>query len=452
MANLTSVDTGDNSEERSASTAPAASPQSDSTMPLWQFGGYPQRFIDQLDGMITGCITDQRKGALLVLAIDNLPMIMNAFGIETSEQVMRHMQQSVQEIIGKKDVICRIQRDQFGIIVQERGENELSYLAQRVHSHLQQWCSQNDYGSIHVVSIISTLKLPEQAKHAEEALSKSYMALHDRSMSHGNLRLYEERNEEAAFSRQEMALANYLNLAIQEKRLMLAYQPIIESKDGAICHYEALLRVRSDDGQISSAGALIPIAERMGLIDIIDELTLQMTVDTLRASPNVSLAFNISNLTTRNAKWLDIFSRTIAETPEIAPRLIVEITETAAQLDLHQTAHFVAEVQSFGCMVALDDFGSGYTSFRQLKTLSVDMVKIDGAFVKDLVDNADNRFFVKTLLDFTNGFGLKSVAEFVENGEIAKLLMELGVDMLQGYYFGRPTLGQPWEKNATAPK
>ena len=126
------------------------------------------------------------------------------------------------------------------------------------------------------------------------------------------------------------------------------------------------------------------------------------------------------------------------------PRLIVEITETATQLDMRRTAYFVATIQSLGGLVALDDFGSGYTSFRQLKSLSVDMVKIDGAFVRDLVDNADNRFFVKTLLDFTNGFGLKAVAEFVETGEIAKMLMELGVEYMQGYYFGKPENVRGW--------
>ncbi len=410
-----------------------------------QLNGYPQHFVDRLNGAITTCVAEQSPGALLVLSIENLPMIINAFGMDASESVMRHVEECIGEVVGQSDVVYRIQRDQFGIIIQQRQADELEYLAQRLCSHIQQWCSNNDYGSIHVISLVATVRLPEQAKHAEEALSKSYMALHDRSMTSGAIRVFEERHEEAAFSRQEMALANYLSQAIAEDRLLMAYQPIVASKDGAVAHYEALLRIRSDDGQISSAGALIPIAERMGLINIIDQLTFKMTVDTLRNHPDVSIAFNISNLTTRDEQWLELFQRTLSETPEIAPRLIVEITETAAQQDLQRIAYFVAEIQSFGCMVALDDFGSGYTSFRQLKTLSVDMVKIDGAFIKDLIESADNRFFVKTLLDFTNGFGLKSVAEFVENGEIAKLLIELGVDMLQGYYFGRPVLEMPWD-------
>ena len=128
------------------------------------------------------------------------------------------------------------------------------------------------------------------------------------------------------------------------------------------------------------------------------------------------------------------------------PRMMVEITETAVHLDIKRTAYFVASLQSFGAMVALDDFGSGYTSFRQLKTLSVDIIKIDGVFVKDLVGNHDNMLFIKTMLDFTNGFGLKTVAEFVENGETAKLLMKLGVEYLQGYYFGFPERMEHWER------
>lgn len=408
--------------------------------------GYPQSFVTDLNGMIARCIQERRKGALLVLCIENLPMIMNGYGIEVSELVMRHVEKSIRDIIGNQDIVCRIQRDQFGIVMTSLEDEELQYLAERLVSHTQQWCSNNDYGSIHVVSTIATVSIPQQAGKAEEALSKSYMAIHDRSMTRGVVRIFEEKHEEAAFDRQEMGLANYLNQAILERRLLMAYQPVICAKTGSVRHYEALLRIRSDDGKISSAGALIPIAERMGLINIIDEITLKMTVEELRHNADLSLAFNISNLTTHNDAWLRTFSELISETPDIASRLIVEITETAAQRDLHQTAYFVAEIQSLGCLVALDDFGSGYTSFRQLKTLSVDMVKIDGAFIKDLVDNADNRFFVKTLLDFTNAFGLQSVAEFVENGEIAKMLMELGVELLQGYYFGRPELSRPWLK------
>jgi len=253
--------------------------------------------------------------------------------------------------------------------------------------------------------------------------------------------------EDSMMARQQMGLANYLTKALREDKLRLAYQPIIDSKTGEVAHYEALLRLVDDKGRISSAGALIPIAERMGLISIVDRKVLEMVIKELETYPQVHLAFNVSNLTTENPEWLSHIQSLLRDRPDVASRLTVEITETAAQRDLRRTAYFVAMLQELGCQVSLDDFGSGYTSFRQLKTLSVDSVKIDGEFIRDLTDNPDNRFFVKTLLEFTELFGLKSIAEFVETGETAKLLMELGVDYMQGYYFSKPENQRSWLKD-----
>ncbi|MGE0754287.1 MAG: EAL domain-containing protein, partial [Alphaproteobacteria bacterium] len=287
-----------------------------------------------------------------------------------------------------------------------------------------------------------SVNFPLETASACDALDKAYAAVN--SLQSIPCRTYEMTKAEADVSRQQMGLANYLLKAYKEDRLRLAYQPVIESKTGKTAHYEALLRLISHTGKISSAGALIPVAEKMGLIDIIDTMVMEKVIQELRNSPNVTLALNVSNETTENSTWLEKAAALLKETPEIAPRLIVELTETAIHRDLRRTAYFVASLQSMGCQVALDDFGSGYTSFRQLKALSVDMVKIDGIFIKDIAHSADNQFFVKTLLDFAQGFGLKTVAEFVENGEITKILMELGVDYMQGYYFGKPENCRVW--------
>lgn len=408
--------------------------------------GYPERFITHFNEIITQAQEERTLGAFFLLNIDNMAMMMSGYGLEVAERMMLQITETIRGIIGKGDAIERIQRDQFGIVLNQVDPDQLHYLAERIISAIQLSESPSHQSSLHALCSVAAITYPDQTNSAQDAMSKSFVALNENA--HDNIAFYDSDTPDYSENdRQEMGLANYLKEAIQEERLKLAYQPIICSKTGAISHYEALLRLHSDDGKISSAEALIPIAERMGLIDLVDEITLNMVIEDVRRDPNVRLAFNVSNLTTRNPKWLDTFSTLIDETPEIADRLIVEITETAAQLDLRRTAFFVAEIQSLGAEVALDDFGSGYTSFRQLKTLSVDMVKIDGSFIRDLVDNADNRFFVKTLLDFTKGFGLKSVAEFVESGEIAKMLMELGVDCLQGYYLGKPENHRSWLDN-----
>jgi EAL domain-containing protein (putative c-di-GMP-specific phosphodiesterase class I) len=116
------------------------------------------------------------------------------------------------------------------------------------------------------------------------------------------------------------------------------------------------------------------------------------------------------------------------------------------QRNLAKIEHFVEMVQSWGCSVAIDDFGAGYTSFTQLKTLNVDYIKIDGAFIRDIIENPGSKLFVRTLMGFAKAHGLRTVAEFVENGEIAKVLIEMDVDYLQGYYFSKPVTHRPWIK------
>lgn len=404
---------------------------------------YPTDFIDSLEKTIQQMIAEHASGALLLVSITNLSMIINAYGHDTSEIVIHDLVKMIEAILPKGAQVARLQRDQLGIILTNAYPEDTATASMRIHNIIQNFGRDNfATASLHLIGIVGSVNFPLETASAHDALDKAYVAIN--SMQTAPCRTFEMTRREADLSRQQMGLANYLLKAFKEERLRLAYQPVIESKTGKTAHYEALFRLISTTGKISSGGALIPVAEKMGLIDIIDTLVMEMVIAELRHSPNVKLAFNVSNLTTENPVWLDQLSQLLKETPEVASRLIVELTETAVHRDLRRTAFFVASLQSMGCQVALDDFGSGYTSFRQLKALSVDMVKIDGIFIKDLVQSADNRFFVKTLLDFANGFGLQTVAEFVETGEIAKVLMDMGLDFLQGYYFGKPENHRAW--------
>jgi diguanylate cyclase (GGDEF)-like protein len=403
---------------------------------------YPLHFVQDLNLAIARSKQDLSLGAVFIISINNLAMIMNAYGHDGAEKVMHQLCNILRSQLTKNDLVERINLEQIGVIVNACDKAAMSVYAKQFHRSIQDYGTTSAVGALHVTCSIGSVDFPTSAENAIDALDKSYIAL---SNTHGiSYRTFEETRDENLLCRQQMGLANYLRRAIQENRLRLAFQPVVQSATGHISHYEALLRIIGEDGKISSAGALIPVAERMGLIDMIDHIVFDMVVKELMASPSVELAFNVSNITTDNPHWLEHATHTLKKYPSIASRMIVEITETAAQRDLRRTAYFVASLQAQGCQVALDDFGSGYTSFRQLKALSVDMVKIDGAFVKDLVDNADNLFFVKTLLDFTRGFGLSAVAEYVEKGETAKLLMELGVGYMQGYYFGKPENYRSW--------
>ena len=156
------------------------------------------------------------------------------------------------------------------------------------------------------------------------------------------------------------------------------------------------------------------------------------------------LAINISGLTTAEPAWLRNLIAQVKGRPDIARRLMIEITETAAPRDIEETIRFVAAVRDVGCRVVLDDFGAGYTSFRHLKAMEIDIVKIDGSFVTNLARKPQDFLFVKTLQNFAIGFGLETVAECVESEEVAVLLAREGVHYLQGYHLGRPSFDRNW--------
>lgn len=403
---------------------------------------YPHHFTQSLSQAITNAKQDIGTGALLIVSINNLAMIIGTYGHDDTEQVMMNICKAIRRLLTADSAVERINHDQIGVILFPCSKQGMDMYARKIISLIQDYGTVSAIGALHVTCSIGGVDFPIGAGMATDALDKSYIALKN---APGNAYCtYDDTRDETLLYRQQMGLANYLRRAISDNRLRLAYQPVVDSLTGEISHYEALLRVISKEGKISSAGSLIPVAEKMGLIDMIDQLVLDMVFRELYTNLNVHLAFNVSNLTTNNPQWLEYASTMLKANPSVASRMTVEITETAAQRDLRSTAYFVASLQAQGCKVALDDFGSGYTSFRQLKALDVDMVKIDGAFVKDITENADNHFFVKTLLDFTHGFGLVSVAEYIEKGETAKLLMEMGVNYMQGYYFGKPENFRSW--------
>jgi EAL domain-containing protein (putative c-di-GMP-specific phosphodiesterase class I) len=158
----------------------------------------------------------------------------------------------------------------------------------------------------------------------------------------------------------------------------------------------------------------------------------------------VRLSINVSGLTAVDPIWLSQLSSRLENRRDVAERLTLEITETVALDDIDESSRFVSTLGSLGCRVALDDFGAGFTSFRHLRTLNVDMVKIDGSFVRELAQHPDNLLFVRALIRLAKGIGLKTVAEWVETEEEAAMLREEGVDFLQGWHCGKPSIEPAW--------
>jgi EAL domain-containing protein (putative c-di-GMP-specific phosphodiesterase class I) len=281
---------------------------------------------------------------------------------------------------------------------------------------------------------------------AEEALSEAR-----RLPSDGHV-IYRPSHERDWKRRQNAMHASEIVRCLREDRFLLAFQPVVRRENSATpAYYEALLRIRNASGAIIMAGDLIPVAEQLGLVRLIDRAVVQMAITTLNRYPDAKLAINISGTTAIDPRWSPQITALLAANRGITDRIIIEITETVALSDIQATRLFAEQLRDLGCSVAIDDFGAGFTSFRDLKVLPVDVLKIDGNFCRDLANNSENQYFVRALIDLARAFNFKTVAEWVENEADAALLREWQVDFLQGNLFGAASLDPPWIAAAEEP-
>jgi EAL domain-containing protein (putative c-di-GMP-specific phosphodiesterase class I) len=250
-----------------------------------------------------------------------------------------------------------------------------------------------------------------------------------------------------------LAICTTVQAALRQRRLFFAFQPVVCAATGKIDYFECLLRMRDVKGSIIAGGEFIAPIERLGLIGFIDDYVLEQTVQELVNHPRVRLGLNISSLTACNGSWLRSLISSLRGRPGLASRLVVEITETAALADIGESAHFVDRLRHAGCRVALDDFGAGHTSPRQLQLLAVDTVKVDGSFVRNLADDRKKRTQLRELVGLIAGFGCTTIAEGVENAEDAAAVRAEGFAYLQGYHLGPPTIERAWlQAGKTAPE
>ena len=392
----------------------------------------------------------QAPGAYLVVAIDDLPMVSDAHGHEAAESAVVAVGQALDQCLRESDVVGRVAPDQFGVIISGCEEHDVHVAAEKILSVVQRTTVQTASGPICLTASIGSATFPRTVRTPHDAMSKAEVALESaRRTGNNSFVAYNLTEGQRQHQRHSLAIAKQIRTALQTNGLELAFQPVVAGEANEVSFYECLIRMRDTNNHYMTAGAFLQVAEDMGLVRLIDRRTLEMAIDELRASSDVTLAINISGLTTADSAWLRSLITLVKGPPDVAQRLVIEITETAAIHDMEETIRFVTAVRDLGCRVALDDFGAGYTSFRHLKAMAVDIVKIDGSFVTNLVKQPEDLLFVKTLQVLAEGFGLKTVAECVETEEVAGLLAREGIHYLQGYHFGKPSFERPWRRAVT---
>jgi len=410
-----------------------------------------KRLREALDQIIAGSLRSGSPGAYLAVGIDKLGTINDAYGYKAADSVIIEVGQRLDRCLRVSDVVGRVGGDRFGIVLADCAEQNVAVAAEKILSAVSQVPIDTVAGPVYATVSIGSAAFPEQAKTSHDTMALAETALAEAKRAGRDCFVpYRMSEEQRRRHRHGLALGERVQRALKENRLVFAYQPVVSAETGEVNFSECLLRMVAEDGKIVPAGDFVAAIEQLGFIRLIDRYVLDKAVQEVAEHPGVTLGFNISGLTATDRSWLRAITSILKNRPNVANRLVVEITETAALHDIAESARFVHTLRDLGCRVALDDFGAGFTSLRHLQQLDVDTVKIDGSFVRNLATNAENQVFLRHLVGLAKGLNLTVVAEWVENAAEADILRNEGVEFLQGYFFGAPTLEKPWLRSGRA--
>jgi len=257
------------------------------------------------------------------------------------------------------------------------------------------------------------------------------------------LRFYNMSEREAEKIVADVGWVSKLRDAIDKNEFALRFQPIVHIATGRITHHEVLLRLKADDNKMIAPDAFLPAAVRFGLMGEIDAWLVENAILELaehrQDRPDLRFSINLSANAFESEDLTGFIRRTLEKNGVPPQAVIFEITESLAVRHLSHVEHQIASLRQLGCELALDDFGTGYSSFSYLQRLAVDYIKIDGCFIRDLVNNPVDQKMVRLIGEIGQEAGMKTIAEYVQGGPTLALLATLGIDMAQGYFIGRPT-------------
>jgi diguanylate cyclase (GGDEF)-like protein len=383
--------------------------------------------------------------AFMLVGIDHLARVNEAFGFDVADAVILDVATRIRARLRGGDVLGRFSGNKFGLILKNCTVDDMNVAAERFLAGIRDEVVPTKSGPVSVTASIGAVSVPRYARNADEAVNRAHETLDTAKQRRvGSFAAWRPDAARDAQRRVNIRVTDEIVTALNERRIKLAYEPVVAALSRDCAFHECLVRMDQGDGQVLLAPDIVPVAERLGLIRLVDHRVLELVVAELAAAPDICLSLNISPDTTMDPDWWAGIESLMRAHPGVAERLIVEITETVAIQDIDDVRGFVTRLKNFGSRIAIDDFGAGYTSFRNLRKLGVDIVKIDGAFVQNITRSADDRAFVQTLIDLARRLDIKTVAEWVQDEEAANMLRDWGCDYIQGRLIGLASADRPW--------
>lgn len=379
------------------------------------------------------------------LDLDQFKVVNVTCGHEAGDELLRQLSDLFVDAIGDAGDVARLGGDEFGILLRDCEQSDALAIAEYLMERLRKYSFRWGERSFDVAASLGMVMLSPFMSSAAELFRQADIACFAaKDAGRNRIHVYESDDQLLARQRGEIDWVSRINNAIKENRFCLYAQPIVPAaggKDGY--HVEILLRMIDESGNIISPGVFMAAAERYNLMTKLDCWVVKTALRSIRenkpALVNADMvSINLSGPSLAEDGFLDYILGQIQREGVSPQKLCFEITETAAIGNFTAAKYFIETLRARGCSFALDDFGSGLSSFAYLKALEVDILKIDGIFVKDIVSDPMDRGIVKTIHELCHLVGKKTIAEFVESPEIMAVLEDIGVDFLQGYAIGAP--------------
>lgn len=409
-------------------------------------------FCNALAGAIEASGKDTRGLVVMMVAIDDLAQFNRTYGYQVGDEVIAAIVRRLRGLIRRRDILGRYATNKIGLVLAPSLAEHMDFVAGRLIHGVRSQPIDTSAGPLSVTIHVGGVAVPSEARSTMEALHACEEALAEAGERPDTAFVAHSADPGVRSARSSNREATDLVLsALNERRIRLAFQPIISSRSGAVAMHESLVRMVTPAGEWLGAAHVVPVAERLGFLHLIDHRVTELAIEALREHPGAMLTVNVGAKTALHPDWIAAFRALIGGESGLAGRLIVEITETSLIEDIHAARKLIEGIKECGARVAIDDFGAGHTSFRNMRLLPIDILKIDGTFIRNLACSADDRFFVQTLLQLARHLGIETVAEWVQDEETAALLTSWHVEYLQGDFLGAACESLPGQRAQSSP-
>lgn len=401
-------------------------------------------FENRATRLLSTIITEKTKHAMCFLDLDQFKVINDTCGHPAGDELLRQLGKLLQGIIRKRDTLARLGGDEFGVLMEhcslEQANRVAEDILKAVMSYKFVWGSNVFRIGVSIGLVAVTEATGDFSNLFRQADAACYMA---KDLGRNRIHIYNPDDTELAVRHGEMQWVGRINEALDDNRFCLYAQPIVPLDDSNHTHYELLIRMLNEKGETVPPGAFLPSAERYDIIEKIDAWVVNhaclLLAENAEALETIDFfSINLSGPSLTNQYFLETIVRNFKDAGIPPEKICFEITETVAVSNMDSAIKFIGRLKKEGFRFALDDFGSGISSFGYLKKLPVDYLKIDGIFVKDIVDDPVDYAMVKSINEVGHLMNMETIAEFVENDEIKDMLKAIGVDYGQGYGLGKP--------------